>query len=230
MSCPPYISMDHTYLHQEPKQPIIAGPRRITAAEVLAELNKLLNDGTYWPHDYNARCGLTVSCDCPKCRLYYDPTGEESAKYLNMDYPSWFNGQGEKPSFDFSKIARESILAHTKPGFYMDRNNETLTLATVIERLTPPLANYPFRILHIAEDYTWDEFVFVNKEGKEYIREKVKYSPHAGMVGEMSYMRRTYKHGRMVWYGNPSDGKTEHFVPFDTANENLRQKLIELFQ
>ena len=92
------------------------------------------------------------------------------------------------------------------------------------------LANYPFRILHIAEDYTWDEFVFVNKEGKEYIREKVKYSPHAGMVGEMSYMRRTYKHGRMVWYGNPSDGKTTRFIPFDTANENLRQKLIELFQ
>ena len=230
MASPCYISTDRSYVHQDPKQPVIVGPRRITGAEILDELNGLLNNGTYWPHDYNSRCGLTVSCDCPKCRLYYDPTGEESAKYLNMEYPSWFNGQGEKPSFVFSTIARESILAHAKPGFYIDSHSESLTLNDVIERLTPPLAVYPFRILHIAENRSWDEFVFVNKEGKEYAREEIKYRPHAGMVGEMSYMRRTYKNGCTVWYGNPVDGKADHFIPFDLANENLRRCLLELFQ
>ena len=151
-----------------------AGPRLIMAAEVLAELNELLNNGTYWPHDYNARCGVWVYCDCPKCRLYYDPTGEESAKYLNMDHESFFRGQSDQPSFAFSRLFRESYLAHSKPGFYVGKRRDCLSLDEV-----QAIAFQAPLILHISADRSWTEYI-----------------PSAD---ETVWRRRIYKHGRSVW-------------------------------
>ena len=162
-----------------------AGPRLITAAEILAELNELLNNGTYWPHDYNARCGVWVYCDCPKCRLYYDPTGEESAKYLNMDHESFFRGQSDQPSFAFSRLFKESYLAHSKPGFYVGKRRDCLSLDEVhTVALQAPL------ILHISADRSWTEYI-----------------PSAD---ETVWRRRIYKHGRSVW-----ENEEDRNVPAD---------------
>lgn len=155
-------------------------PRRITAVEILAELNELLHNGTCWPHDYNASCGLWVYCDCPKCRLYYDPTGEESAKYLNMDPRSFFTDQSDIPSFSFSQIAKESLWAAATPGIYFDNDARVRTLTGFIEQMTPPLAIRPFHILHIGKDRTLDRF-FLSAD-KTY------------------WIRRSWKSGRSIYY------------------------------
>lgn len=201
-------------------------PRTITAAEVLDERAELENTSNF-PHGTGRGWSSMywVSCDCPPCRNCYDPTGTETAQYLNMEYPSFFHGQSEQPSFVYSKLFDISYLAHSKPGFYVDHDRNPLTLEEVITRLTPPLALYPFRILRIGKDHVWDEFLFVNKEGKEYAREEVKYHPHAGMVGEMRYVRRSYKNGRIVYY---KEGE-EHSIPFELNNNALMQRLKELF-
>jgi len=157
-----------------------ASPRRITAVEILAELNELLHSGTYWPHDYNASYGLWVYCDCPKCRLYYDPTGEESAKYLNMDPRSFFTDQSDIPSFAFSQIAKESLWATATPGIYFDDDARVRTLTGFIEQMTPPLAIRPFHILHIGKDRTLDRF-FLSAD-KTY------------------WIRRSWKSGRSIYY------------------------------
>jgi hypothetical protein len=84
-----------------PPQSQTTGPRLITAEEVLVERSDLRRELGYVPHGTGRGWSsmLWVSCDCPNCRDHYDPTGEESAKYLNMDFPSFFNDQSEKPSF-----------------------------------------------------------------------------------------------------------------------------------
>ena len=134
-------------------------PRMITAAEILTERQELRNSDMYFPHDYNARCGVWVYCDCPPCRDHYDPTGEESAKYLNMEYPSWFDGQTDKPSFAFSKIAKESYLAHRLPGLYIGNAKKPASLEDVMMVLTPPLPLKPKRILHVVNGGNWEEFL-----------------------------------------------------------------------
>lgn len=134
-------------------------PRLITAAEILDERDALRNSGQDFPHNYNARCGVWVSCDCPPCRDFYDPTGEESAKYLNMEFPSWFNGQVDMPSFYFSRAAKESYLAHIKPGFYIGNAKKPATLEAVVLVLTPPFPMKPKRILRVLGKGTWDEFI-----------------------------------------------------------------------
>lgn len=184
-------------------------PRIITAAEILEDRRALFENGgvSYWPHDYNSRCGVWVSCDCPKCRDYYDPTGEESAKYLNMDPTSFFVDQSEIPSFSMTKIAKESFWAAAAPGFYFDNGSiyGVRDMESFITQLTPPLALYPSHILHIGKQGIVDRF-FLSDDKK-------------------SWTRRTWKAGRGVFYKvgeNPP-------IPADTSNAELRQRLTELF-
>lgn len=134
--------------------------RTITAEEVLAEREELLANGSNWPHDVNTSVGVWVSCGCPKCSGHYDPTGEETAKYLNMEYPSWFNGQYLKPDFfGFSALSKESYLAHMGPGLYIGNAKKPACLEDVMMVLSPPLPLRPKRILHIAENNDWGEFL-----------------------------------------------------------------------
>lgn len=175
-------------------------PRLITASEVLEERKKQFDSGTYWPHDYNSRCGLWVSCDCPKCRSYYDPTGEESAKYMNMEL-SWFNGQGEKPSFSFSELVKESYLVHTQPGFYIGSAKKPASLEDVVLVETPPFPLKPKRILHIAPNHDWNEFLL--SDDNTY------------------WSRRTYVRGQMSPYMDGQDQK----IPF----LDLAKRLQEIF-
>ena len=176
----PSISIDNTHMEQVPRLgeetvappsspvpvpvPVAtanAGPRFITAEEILIERSALRRELGYVPHGTGRGWSsmLWVSCDCPNCRDYYDPTGEECAKYLNMDFPSFFNDQSEKPSFAFSKIAKESYLAHMGPGFYIGNAKKAATLEDVILVITPPLPLKPKRILYISQKYDWDEFI-----------------------------------------------------------------------
>jgi hypothetical protein len=184
-----------------PTPPKSEAPRMITAEEILAERRELLASEMYWPHDYNSRCGVWVACDCPKCRDYYDPTGEETAKYLNMEFPSWFDGQAEKPSFfGFSKVAKQSYFATIQKGFYIGNAKKPACLEDVMLVLTPPLPLKPKRIQHIS-DTAWDEFLL--SEDKTF------------------WTRRTYKEGRNIRY---EDGTNPPILFGD-----LPQKLKELF-
>jgi len=178
------------------------GPRVITAEEVLVERSALRKELGYVPHGTGRGWSsmLWVSCDCPNCRDYYDPTGEESAKYLNMDFPSFFNDQSEKPSFAFSKIAKESYLAHMGPGFYIGNAKKPATLEDVVLVLTPPLPLKPKRILYISEKHDWDEFVL--SDDKSY------------------WYRRSYEKGRTVWRGNDDPYR---MIPFLELGKRLTE-------
>lgn len=181
-------------------------PRLITASDVLAERRAQFDSGTYWPHDYNANCGLWVYCDCPKCREYYDPTGEETAKYLNMDPTSFYAKQSDMPSFDFSTLAKESFWFAATPGFYFDTGSlyGVRDMESFITQLTPPLALYPTHILHIGKGGV-DRF-FLSDD-------------------KTSWSRYTWKSGNSVYY---KEGENPP-IPFDTSNTALRQRLTELF-
>lgn len=173
-------------------------PRMITAAEILAERQELRDSGTDFPHNFNARCGVWVYCDCPPCRDYYDPTGMESAKYLNMEYPSWFDGQSDTPSFYFSKIAKESYLAHRQPGFYIGNAKKPASLEDVMLVLTPPLPLKPKRILHIVNGNNWEEFLLSDDK--------------------TSWTRRTYKNGRQTYI----EEKDRVPIPFAMLSTTLK--------
>lgn len=181
----------------------MSSPRYITAAEVLEERAALREQLGHVPHGTGRGWSsmLWIYCDCPNCRDSYDPTGEESAKYLNMEYPSFFNGQHDVPSFAFSKIAAESFLAHLKPGFYIGNAKKAAALDDVVMILTPPLVLRPARILRVGEDYTWDEFILSE--------DKTKWS------------RRTYKNGHSIFYREGEDQN----IPL----KELGPRLTELF-
>ena len=162
----------------------MSAPRLITASEILAERAELRTELGYIPHGTGRGWSsmFWVSCDCPNCRDYYDPTGEESAKYLNMDHESFFRGKSEKPSFAFSKIAKESFLAAVTPGFYVGKRRDCLSLEQLKEvALQAPL------ILHIGTDYVWNEYI--------------------PSEDETVWLRRTYKQGRSVFYEKEEDKK-----------------------
>jgi len=172
--------------------PAPVGPRLITAAEVLAERTALRSELGYIPHGTGRGWSsmLWVYCDCPNCRDHYDPTGEESAKYLNMDHTSFFRGQSDQPSFAFSKIAKESFLAHSKPGFYVGNNTDCLSLEEVQAiALEAPL------ILHIAANRVWNEFI--PSEDKK------------------TWRRRTYKKGHSWSPGTREEQDEYRNVPAD---------------
>ena len=148
-------------------------PRLITAEEVLAE-RPTMRQEMFAPH------ALTYICNCPQCANHYDPTGEETAKYLNMDYPTIFDGREQLPSFILSELGSESYLAHLKPGFYIGNAKKPATLDDVVLILTPPLVLRPKRILNIAYNYVWDEFIL--SENKQ------------------TWKRNTYIRGQSIWY------------------------------
>lgn len=176
-------------------------PRRITAAEILAERTALRRELGYIPHGTGRGWSsmLWKSCDCPNCRDEYDPTGEESAKYLNMDPRSYFTDQSEIPSFAFSKIAAESLWATATQGIYFDDDARVRTLDGFIEQMTPPLAIRPFHILHIGKDRTLDRF-FLSAD-KSY------------------WTRMSWKAGRSVYY---KEGENPP-IPADTICSRLKE-------
>ena len=180
------------------------GPRLITAEEVLAERSELRRELGYVPHGTGRGWSsmFWVSCDCPNCRDNYDPTGEESAKYMNMDFPSFFNWQVEKPSFAFSKLVKESYLAHMGPGFYIGSAKKPATLEDVVLVITPPLPLKPKRILYISQKNDWDEFSL--SEDKSH------------------WSRHSYENGQSVWRGNEDPDKK---IPFF----ELAKRLTELY-
>lgn len=185
----------------------MASPRIITAEEIVAERTQLRKDLGYVPHGTGRGLDSTsffwIYCDCPNCSEHYDPTGAERAKYLNMDPTSFFADQSDLPSFDFSKIAKESFLAAATPGFYFDADRRVRTLESFLEQLTPPLALCPKHILHIGPDRVWNRFFL--KDGQ--------------------WIRRTWKRGNSVWHAEGTNPP----IPFETSNEALRQRLTELF-
>lgn len=177
-------------------------PRIITAEEVVAERTRLREELGYVPHGTGGSY-FWVYCDCPNCSEYYDPTGAERAKYLNMDPTSFFAEQTDQPSFAFSKIAKESLLAAATPGVYFDADARVRTLESFLEQLTPPLALRPKHILHIGPGGVWDRFV----------------------LKEDQWIRRTWKKGNSVWHAEDENPP----IPFETSNEALRQRLKQLF-
>ena len=178
-----------------------SGPRLITAEEVLAERASLSDSGSF-PHGTGRGWSSYkwVSCDCPPCRNEYDPTGEETAKYMNMEYPSFFNGQAEKPSFSFSELVKQSYLAHMGPGFYIGGAKKAATLEDVVLVITPPLPLKPKRILYIAPNHDWDEFIL--SDDKSY------------------WTRRSYEKGRTVWRGTEDPDKE---IPFLELGKRLTE-------
>jgi hypothetical protein len=170
----PYASNDHTYVNQVP------AARRITAAEVLAERTALRKELGHVPHGTGAGWSsyFWVSCDCPNCRDEYDPSGNESAAYMNLE-PSFFDDQGEIPSFAFSTLYKQSFLAavrQARPCFIVGDCPQPRTLSEI---LAPPAA-HALRIRYYAPRLL-EEFTLPK-------------------LGSPSWHRRTYKEGRLVWY------------------------------
>jgi hypothetical protein len=120
-----------------------------------------------------------------------------------MDYPSFFNGHGDKPSFAFSKIATESYLAHMGPGFYIGSAKKPATLEDVVLVITPPLPLKPKRILHIAENHDWNEFVL--SEDKSY------------------WSRTTYVNGRTFYRVAVGEEDPDRNIPFAALPNRLRE-------
>ena len=180
--------------------------RFISAEEILEERTALRKELGYVPHGTGRGWSsmLWISCDCPNCRDQYDPTGVESAKYLNMDPSSFFTDQSEVPSFAFSKIAKESQLFNAAFGFYFDNDVRVRTLEGLLEQLTPPLALYPSNILHVGPNSIDRFFLSTDKT---------------------SWIRKTWKAGRSVWY---KEGENPT-IPFEMSNEALRLRLKDLF-
>ena len=181
--------------------------RKITAAEILAERAVLSEQGNFTHGTGNGWSSMYwISCDCPPCRNEYDPTGEESAKYLNGDYTSFFCDQSDIPSFGLSEIAKESFIFSLKPGFYFDTGvHGVRTLDELLKQLTPLLALYPKHILYNGKGGTRDRF-FLTKE-------------------DTTWTRRSWKEGRSVW---DSKDETVSF-PYDTANKALLIALIQRY-
>lgn len=173
----------------------------ITAEEIVAERVQLREQLGHVPHGTGTGWSsyFWVYCDCPNCSEYYDPTGAERAKYLNMDPSSFYTAQSDQPSFAFSKIASESFLAAATPGFYFDADARVRTL----ESFTEQLALYPKHILHISADGVWNRFA----------------------LEENQWVRSTWKNGRSVWHAEGANPP----IPFETSNEALQKRLKELF-
>lgn len=148
-------------------------PRLVTAEELLNESNQL-NTTTDFPHNYNSFNGVWVYCDCPPCRNYYDPTRQESAKFLNMEL-SFFSEQADLPSFAFSKIAKDSYFFSAIPGFHI--NNQVYNFATCLQQLTNPSCTY---IVHKSRDNVWNRFILSNDKS--------------------FWKRLTWKNGHNVYY------------------------------
>lgn len=177
-------------------------PRRITAAEILAERAELRSELGYIPHGIG-RSFFWVYCDCPNCADHYDPTGEKRANYLNMDLSSFYFDQSDIPSFAFSKIAKESILAAAPPGFYFDSDARVRDLDSFLSQLTPPLALYPKAILHIGADRIWNMYSLLEESG--------------------IWMHRRWERGHSVW-----DSAAPPIL-HDTANKGIRDALTARF-
>jgi len=189
---------------QPPSMQPPSGPRVITAEEVLLERAALRKELGSIPHGTGRGWSsmFWVSCDCPNCRDYYDPTGVESARYMNMEFPSFFNDQSEKPSFAFSKLVNQSYLAHMGPGFYIGNAKKAASLNDVILVISPPLALKPKRILYISQKFDWDEFILSQDKTTWY--------------------RKGYEKGRSVWR-DPDDPDKK--IPF----AELPQRLTQLY-
>jgi hypothetical protein len=183
----------------------MSAPRIITAEEIVEERTQLRKELGSVPHGTGRGWSsmFWVYCDCPNCSEYYDPTGSERAKYLNMDPSSFYTDQSDLPSFAFSKIVKDSFLAAATPGFYFDADARVRTLNALLEQLTPPLALYPKHILHIGANNVWNRFFL--KEDK--------------------WIRRTWKNGNNFWH----EKGTNLPIPFETSNQALRLRLKELF-
>ena len=195
---------EYPFLYRLSDKDKMASPRIITAEELVAERNELRKELGSIPHGTGSGWSsyFWVYCDCPNCSEYYDPTGAERAKYLNMDPSSFFADQSDQPTFAFSKIAKESFLAAATHGFYFDADARVRTLESFLEQLTPPLALYPKHILHIGPDRVWNRF----------------------FLKDDHWVRRTWKDGRSVWHA-----VADPPIPFETSNEALRKRLTELF-
>jgi hypothetical protein len=182
-------------------------PRLITAAEVLVERTALRQELGFVPHGTGSGWSsmFWISCDCPNCRDQYDPTGEESAKYLNMDYTSFFCDQSEIPSFAFSKVAKESYWFNAEPGFYFDTDIRVRTLSQVLSELTPPITLFPKHILYIGKGRVIHRFFLDTDETK--------------------WTRRSWKNGYSVW----DSADETRFITRDVENEALREILFSLF-
>lgn len=173
--------------------------RFITAEEILAE-RAAVKSGSSFSHG-TGRSMFWISCGCPNCSNEYDPTGEETAKFMNMDPSSFFTDQAEMLSFDFSTLAKESFIYNAKPGFYIDSDTRVNELDSLLGQLM--LSRRPSHILRIGKDRTWDRFFLVDTD----------------------WVRRTWKRGRSVFY---KEGENSP-IPFDTANEALCAALDALF-
>ena len=96
-------------------------PRTITPAEVLEE--RRTGPGfddirrTGGGHDGSGFFGFMPSCFCINCRNYYDPTGEQTAAYLNCE-PSYFGHGAYQPSFFGSDLWKISYFLNRKDGIY----------------------------------------------------------------------------------------------------------------
>lgn len=175
-------------------------PRLITAEEILRERAVLRAEKGNISHGTGRGWSsyMWVYCDCPNCRDEYDPTGVESAKFLNMDHTSFFRGQNDIPSFSSSKLVYESFYYAAKPGFYIDADTKRYDSMELNIMLSPPAQLNPSTILYIHEDKTWDEYVLTQER--------------------TCWMRRTYKAGRCVYYS-----ETDYLpIPWQSDHEALR--------
>jgi hypothetical protein len=140
-----YEEQRATFMHKASEE-----PRLITAEEVVAERKA---------YDALGLESAIYSWQKGVCAEFFDPSGEETAKYLNMEFSPAYMGTTKLPDFTWSMLARSSYLAHLKPGFYIGNAKKPALLQDVLTLLRPPFPMKPKRLLYISPEYLWDEFI-----------------------------------------------------------------------
>jgi len=87
----------------------------VTAKEVMLdrEATRIANA----VYEYSSLHGFMEICPCPNCRDEYDPTGKESAAFLNCE-PSYFDKFSFIPIFS-PELFKKSFYSSRKPGIYV---------------------------------------------------------------------------------------------------------------
>ena len=157
-------------------------PRAILAEEIMLERTaaRKIDPG----HSGDGFYGFMPNCPCPSCRDHYDPTGKETAAYLNCE-PSYFDKIAFIPSFP-PEIFKYSFYNARKPGIYVKGPFGGMLFSSPVKAVRNALLMEPqsSHIVKLYENGVQDHF-YLNDAG--------------------NYSRFTYVKGELFIYTNDAD-------------------------
>jgi len=160
----------------------MAFARSVTAKEVMIERDaaRMTDSG----HDGSGFYGFMPNCPCPNCRDQFDPTGKETAAFLNCE-PSYFDKNAFIPTFS-QQLVKNSFYNARKPGIYLQGPMGGMIFSSPAKAVCNyVLSENPSpHILRILPDGVQDHY-YLNPSG--------------------NYSRFTYVMGQLFKYNDSSD-------------------------